>query len=88
VKAWPHGPLWHVPGVMVRAGSPFGLSPVRYASTGVDASLLAEMFGRDFFSGGGHPSSVIYSDDPNLSAPQAAAIKPSRCARVGEVVSV
>lgn len=75
VKAWPHGPLWHVPGVMVRAGSPFGLSPVRYASTGVDATLMAEMFGRDFFSGGGHPSSVIYSDDPNLDGDGAAAIK-------------
>lgn len=74
-EAWPHGRLWIVPGAMVKAGSPFGLSPVQAAATGVDASLLAETFGRDFFSGGGHPSSLLYSDDPNLTPDQAAGIK-------------
>ena len=72
---WPLGPIWHVPGRVVRAGSPFGLSPVEAASGSVRASLSAEKFGNDFFDAGGHPTGLIYSDSPEMDKTQATAIK-------------
>lgn len=55
----PHGDLWHVPGEMVLAGSPFGLSPIGYGSGTTGTSLAAEDFGGQFFADGGHPSGVL-----------------------------
>jgi HK97 family phage portal protein len=74
MRAYPHGDLWHVPGKMVAPGSPFGLSPVKHAAAAINAGLSAEDFGLRFFSDGGHPSSIIYSDK-ELSQQQAQGIK-------------
>lgn len=76
-RAFPHGDLWHVPGKMVVPGSPFGLSPVQYADAAITSGLSAEDFGLRFFTDGGHPGSIIYSDDPDLTRDQAQAIKAS-----------
>ena len=62
-KAFPFGDLWHVPGKMVRAGSPFALSPVEYADAAIRAGLAAEGFGSQFFSDGAHPSAILYMDN-------------------------
>jgi HK97 family phage portal protein len=73
-KRYPYGDLWHVPGVFVRAGSPFGLSTVAYAAGTIDAALAAEQFGARFMTEGAHPSAII-SADTQLSDVQAAGIK-------------
>lgn len=75
-KLYPYGDLWHVPGPMVPAGSPWGLSPVQHGATGIRAALAAELFGADFFADGAHPSSIVYSDE-KLTPDQAAGIKAS-----------
>jgi HK97 family phage portal protein len=73
-QLWPTGPIWHVPGRMVPAGSPFGLSPVDYAAKAIGTSLSAEDFSMRFFTDGGHPSSVIYSAR-DMNSEQAQEIK-------------
>lgn len=73
-RLYPHGDLWHVPGKMVRPGSPFALSPVEYAKKAIAAGLAAQDFGLQFFNDGGHPSSLIYSDQV-LDEAQARLIK-------------
>lgn len=65
-QRFPHGDLVHVPGKLVRAGSPFGQSPVKRASETIAAALEARRFGSQFFTSGGLPVSVLYSDNPNL----------------------
>lgn len=72
---FPYGDLWHVPGPMVKPGSPFGESPVRAAAGSLGSTFAAEQFSRDFFEGGGHPSSIIYSENADLTATQARDIK-------------
>lgn len=74
MKRFPYGDLWHVPGVMVAAGSPLGLSTVEYASGAIDTALAAESFGAHFFTDGGHPSSIVYADQ-ELTEDQAKQIK-------------
>lgn len=59
---YPTGDIWHVPGRMVPAGTPFGLSPIKYAAQATGTSLSAEEFSRRFFEDGGHPSALIYSN--------------------------
>jgi HK97 family phage portal protein len=73
-QLWPAGMIWHVPGRMVPAGSPFGLSPVDYARNAIGTSLSAEDFSQRFFTDGGHPSSVIYANR-ELNETQAQSIK-------------
>jgi HK97 family phage portal protein len=73
-RLWPHGDIWHIPGRMVPAGSPFGLSPIEYASKVIGTSLAAEDFSFRFFEGGGGATMGIFSD-VELDADQAAAIK-------------
>lgn len=73
-QLWPHGSIWHVPGKMIRPGSPFGLSPLVYAGRATGTGLAAEDFGSDFFGGGGHPSAIISATD-ELTETQAKAIK-------------
>lgn len=73
-ELYPFGDIWHVPGRSVPAGSPFGLSPVDYASKAVGTSLAAEDFSFKFFDEGGHPSSIIYSSK-DINSDQATAIK-------------
>ena len=62
---FPSGPIWHVPGRMVLAGSPFGLSPIRYAARTIGTSLSVEDFSNRFFTDGAHPTVVAMMDaDP------------------------
>lgn len=56
---YPFGDLFHVPGKMVQAGSPFGLSPVEQASKSIAASQYAERFGVNFFADGAHPTTYV-----------------------------
>jgi HK97 family phage portal protein len=63
VDRWPNGRLWHA-AIFVPAGQPFGLSPIAYSARSIHSGLQAEKFGGEFFTGGGHPSSIIYSEQP------------------------
>lgn len=62
---WPIGPVWHVPGRTILAGSPFGLSPIRYAAKTIGTTLSVEDFSNRFFTDGAHPTVVAMMDqDP------------------------
>lgn len=73
-KLYPFGDFWHCPGRTVAAGSPFGLSPVAQASRVIGTSLAAEEYSYRFFTDGGHPTTILYSD-ADLNADQAAEVK-------------
>ncbi len=73
---WPTGDLWHVPGEMVLAGSPFGLSVVEYASKVLGTSLAAQGFGGGFFRDGAIPPAILAPErDPG---PEGAAVLKQR----------
>lgn len=74
VDLWPNGPLWHLP-LFTKPGVPWGMSPLSYAASTIGAGLAASSFAGGFFAGGGHPSAILYAEDPNLSAEQADAVK-------------
>lgn len=62
---FPLGPIWHVPGRTVLPGSPFGLSPIKYAAKVIGTSLAVEDFSNRFFTDGAHPTVVAMMDaDP------------------------
>lgn len=61
IKAWPLGPLWHAPG-LVMAGCPIGLSVIEYARLTIALGAAAEEFGADWFKDGAHPSALLKSD--------------------------
>ena len=72
MQVYPFGDLWHLPGEMVAAGSPFGLSPLTYGSHSVGTSLAAEEFGGRFFTDGGHPTAIVTTDrDPGVDGAKA-----------------
>jgi len=73
VDRWPNGPLWHVP-LFTMPGAPYGLSPVQNARQSIAAGIAAESFGSQFFTAGGNPNAILYSES-ELSAEQAAGIK-------------
>ena len=73
VQRWPEGPLWHVP-IFTMPGAPFGLSPIQNAKQTIAGGLSAERFGTDFFTGGGTPNAILYSDS-ELTQEQAQGIK-------------
>ncbi len=73
-KLYPYGDIWHVPGRMIPAGSPFAVSPIRYANKTIGTSLAVEDFSFSYFADGAHPSALIYANT-QLNAEQAAAIK-------------
>jgi HK97 family phage portal protein len=73
VDRWPNGPLWHVP-LFTMPGTPFGLSPVQNARQSIAAGLAAESFGSQFFTAGGTPNAILYSET-ELSQEQAQGIK-------------
>jgi phage portal protein BeeE len=75
-QLWPHGDLWHCPGPFVRAGSPFGESPVERARSTIGAAIAARDFGARFFGDGGHPGAILRSDQ-EMTQEQATALK--RC---------
>ena len=59
LKVYPYGELWHMPGEVVAAGSPFGLSPIAYGSRVTGMALAAERFGGTFFTKGAHPTGIL-----------------------------
>lgn len=73
VDRWPSGPLFHIP-FFTQPGRPFGMSPVQNARVTINAGLQAEKFGTEFFTGGGIPNAVIYSEN-ELTAEQSTTIK-------------
>jgi len=73
-KLWPHGQLWHLP-LFTVAGRPEGLSPIGQAAATIHSGLSAQEFGNRWFDDGGHPSAILYSEDPNLDATGARKIK-------------
>lgn len=58
LAVYPHGPVWHVPGRMIAAGSPYALSPIAHAAKVTGTSLAAEDFSNRFFTDGAHPTVV------------------------------
>jgi HK97 family phage portal protein len=62
--------LLHVPSRWVLPGNPLGVSPLEYSGL-VDIAKRAQDFGRDWFRNGAVPSSIIYSDDKNMTGEQA-----------------
>lgn len=73
VNLWPNGPLWHVP-LFAMPGRPYGQSPVQNAKQAISAGLAAESFGSQFFTAGGTPNAILYSET-ELSQEQAQGIK-------------
>ncbi len=73
MRRYPEGPLWHVP-IFTMPGAPYGLSPVQHAKQTIAGGLSAERFGTDFFTGGGTPNAILYSDS-ELTQEQAQGIK-------------
>lgn len=62
-RRYPTGDLVHVPGKRVRGGSPFAVSPLAHATEVIAGALAARRFSNDFFAGGGHPTSILTSDE-------------------------
>lgn len=58
---WPDGDVVHVPALTI-PGSPFGLSPLKYAAVAIQQGLAAEAFGVDFFVSGAIPTGVLEND--------------------------
>ena len=75
-KLYPYGDLWHVPGKMVRAGTPFADSPIERAAATIGAGIAARDFGSRFFGDGAHPSAIIKAEQ-DLTPEQARAVKQS-----------
>jgi HK97 family phage portal protein len=73
INRWPLGPLWHVP-LFTMPGAPYGQSPVAAAKETISSGMSAERFGADFFTKGGNPNAIIYSES-QLSKEQAEGIK-------------
>jgi HK97 family phage portal protein len=55
--------LLHIPSRWVMPGNPVGISPLAYSGL-TDLARKAQDFGRDWFTNGAVPSSLIYSDTP------------------------
>lgn len=62
--------VWHLPAFLM-PGWPIGLSPIAYAAVSINIGRSAERFGADFFDGGGHPHTILYSSNPTLNETQA-----------------
>lgn len=62
LRAYPYGDLLHIPGMLVRAGSPFGQSPVKRAGETISSALAARRFGSQFFDAGGQPVAGFFTD--------------------------
>ena len=74
-QLYPHGDIWHVPGKVVLAGSPFALSPIRHAGAAINISQAAEEFVSEFFAGGGHPTALLRAKVADLTQAEADMIK-------------
>lgn len=73
-QLWPLGDVWHYPGQIIPAGTPFAISPMQCAADAIGTSLSAQSYGREFFTSGGHPTGIIYSAE-EIDTNESAAIK-------------
>lgn len=73
VDLFPSGPLWKT-SLFTRPGVPYGMSPIEHARYTIGAGLAAERFGGQFFTKGGTPNALLYTE-ADLTAEQAAAAK-------------
>lgn len=62
IERWPNGPLWVAPGKKISPGDPLGRSVLEFAAMEVGMGLASRKFGADFYTSGGHPTSLIMSD--------------------------
>lgn len=53
----------HIPGFTL-PGRVLGISPIKAYALTLDTGLFARFFGRDFFSGGGHPHALLKNPKP------------------------
>lgn len=74
MQVYPYGDLVHIPGKLVRAGSPFGQSPVQRAAQTISSALAARRFGAQFFDAGGQPVAGFHTDQ-TIDDTQAAGVK-------------
>lgn len=74
-QVWPYGDLWHLPGRLVRAGSPFAESPVKRAQATIGTAVAAREFGGRFFGDGAIPSGFLKNSDPTITPEQAQGAK-------------
>jgi HK97 family phage portal protein len=65
--------LWHR-AINMTAGSPLGMSTIEAARTSIGVGIAAQRYGSAWFTEGGHPSSLL-STDQALTAEQAAEMK-------------
>lgn len=73
-RVYPYGDLFHIPGKMVRAGSPFGENVLLKAQATIGAALAAREYATRTFGDGGVPVGR-WKSDKELNATQAQAIK-------------
>jgi len=59
---WPRGKLWIGNGKMMNPNDPVGRSVIEFASSDIGLGLHARKFGKDWFAGGGHPTSLLRND--------------------------
>ena len=76
-QLWPYGDLWHLPGRLVRAGSPFAESPVKRAQATIGTAVAAREFGGRFFGDNAAPSAILSNPDPTLTKEQVEGAKRS-----------
>lgn len=62
VDRWPEGRLWVAPGRIWDPGSPLGISVLEYARRTAGLGLATQQFGAEWFTAGGHPTSVLMGD--------------------------
>lgn len=74
-ELFPYGDLWHIPGEMLLAGSPFALSPIWYGSRSTGTSLAAEKFGGGFFTESGLPSGILSIEGSQPNDTQSTTLK-------------
>lgn len=77
-RLWPSGDLIHIPAsAFITAGCPVAASPIELSAQAISTGIAAEKYVGNWFGSGGHPTSIIYSEDANLTREAAEAIKDS-----------
>jgi len=74
--------IWHR-AINLRSGSPLGMSTIAAARTSIGSGIAAQRFGASWYAEGGHPASLLSTDQP-LTAEQAAELKARWLAMVAE----
>ena len=73
-RPFPAEDMLLVPSDLNLPGSPLGMAPLQHAGL-VELGRRAQEFGADWFRNGAVPSSIIYSDDPDLTPEDAEEIR-------------